>query len=74
MKTTDFTGEYDYEKEEAYNEADYLIENFIEGVYSEISFQNAIRKVMEHWKIVLDNDSYEDFVSHFNARFVERGF
>ena len=67
MLTTDFSGTYDYEKEEAINAAHSIIDNQLDGYYrSNEEFKTAIDKVLSHWKKVFNTDSqYMEFKETF---------
>lgn len=73
MLTTDFSGTYDYEKEEAYHAATILNEAFIEGYYSTRGeYEEACAKELAHWGMVFKNDvdAFEDFKRHFEAALI----
>ena len=67
MLTTDFTGTYDYEKDEALNAANYILESLHDGEISPGTLPEALLKERQHWKKHLP-DTFEDFDKHFNAR------
>lgn len=67
MLTTDFTGIYDYEQEEALHAANYILESLHDGEISPGTLPATILKEMQHWKKHLP-DTFEDFYKHFNAR------
>lgn len=70
MITTDFSGTYDYEKEEAEAVAGGLLEDLRGGYYTADQFANACQKEAAHWQRALggkDSESYKDFARHFNA-------
>ena len=67
MLTTDFTGTYDYEKDEALNAANYILESLHDGEISPGTLSAALLKERQHWKKHLP-DTFEDFDKHFNAR------
>jgi hypothetical protein len=67
MLTTDFTGTYDYEKEEALHAANYILESLHDGEISPGNLPATLLKERQHWKKHLP-DTFEDFDKHFNAR------
>lgn len=70
MITTDFSGTYDYEKEEAENEAASILADKADGYYrSEPEYQAAVGKILAHWGKVFSGEpeSLADFTRHFNA-------
>jgi hypothetical protein len=69
MLTTDFTGTYDYEQEEALNAANYILELLHDGEISPGTLPESLLKEMQHWKKHLP-DTFEDFYKHFNARII----
>ena len=69
MLTTDFTGTYDYEKDEAYNAADYLAANLLSGYNTIEQHDVAVQRELAHWHHVLtEPGSFDDFQRHFLAR------
>lgn len=70
MKTTDFSGTYDYEKVEAESEAEYLLEGLADGYYSPDQFEAAKSKIIVHWSKVFEREpeSLTDFIKYFNER------
>lgn len=64
MLTTDFTGTYDYEKEEAEYAAAYLLEDLACGYTKPEYFELQILKELAHWRKCLP-DTFEDFNKHF---------
>jgi hypothetical protein len=67
MLTTDFSGTYDYEKEEAEHEAEYIIECINDD--GDEYAKGRIEKLRIHWQKVLDTkESFDDFCKHFNAK------
>jgi hypothetical protein len=67
MLTTDFTGTYDYEMEEAHHAAQYIVEEFTEGfIESSDELHHRINKERMHWKKCLP-ETFEDFDKHFIA-------
>ena len=67
MLTTDCTGTYDYEKEEAIEAANYILESLHDGDISPGTLPEAILKERQHWRKYLP-DTFNDFDKHFNAR------
>jgi hypothetical protein len=68
MQTTDFTGTYDYEKEEALCEANYLIEQVEDGSLTIDQLPLKIERARIHWRKYLNNsESFADFDAHFTA-------
>jgi hypothetical protein len=67
MLTTDFTGTYDYEMEEAHHAAQYIIEDYTDGyIESSDELHRRINKERMHWKKCLP-ETFEDFDKHFIA-------
>lgn len=64
MKTKDFSGEYDYERGEAQNEA----ENFLEYASEQTTEQNrrAADKIFAHWQKCLCENGLRDFRDEWN--------
>jgi hypothetical protein len=74
MKTTDFSGSYDYEKEEALAVAEDMLSDLADGYYDEQQFAAAVLKTSNHWKKVLPSiESYNDFALHFNNAIIHTG-
>lgn len=74
MKTSDFSGEYDYEKEEAEFVALSLLEDLRSGYYRDKNeFDAAVKKELSHWDRVLSDvpGSFLDFERHFNFYITE---
>ena len=67
MLTTDFTGTYDYEQDEALHAANYILESLHDGEITPGKLPAALLKERQHWKKHLPN-TFEDFDKHFNAR------
>ena len=67
--TTDFTGTYDYEREEAEHVASLLLEDLNSGYYTKDQFNAACKKELSHRGNVFkdDIDSMESFKKHFDA-------
>ena len=68
MLTTDFTGSYDHEKEEAEYAARTLLEDLHDGFNTPEQHAAAIVKELEHWKKCLTPEGFDDFSKHFHAR------
>ena len=64
MLTTDFTGTYDYEKEEAEHAAAGLLEDLACGYTKPEDFELRLLKERAHWRKCLP-DTFEDFDKHF---------
>jgi hypothetical protein len=64
MLTTDFTGTYDYEKEEAEHAARYILDDFIDGEITLEELPERIMKERIHWKKCLP-ETFDDFDKHF---------
>lgn len=71
MLTTDFTGTYDYEKEEAQHAASYLLEDLSLAYITLEEFPDKILKELTHWKKCIP-DTFDDFERHFKAE-IESG-
>ena len=69
--TTDFSGSYDYEKEESDSEFSYLIE--LKEDYSESELMQKVKKTQSHWEKVLTPESMTEFKLHWNARCKDAG-
>jgi len=69
MLTTDFTGAYNYEKEEAVNAANYILESLYDGEITPATLPAALLSERTHWKKYLP-DTFEDFDTHFNSRII----
>jgi hypothetical protein len=69
MLTTDKTGTYDYEREEAIMAADYILESLHDGYITPETLPETLLKERVHWKKYLP-DTFEDFDKHFNARII----
>lgn len=68
MQTADFTGTYDYEKEEALCEANYLIDQVEDGSITIDRLSLEIERARAHWRKSLgDPQSFADFDAHFTA-------
>ena len=59
MQTTDFTGTYDYEREEAQHIAQSMMEDETSG-YQAIT-PERIAKELAHWQVCLCPQGYMDF-------------
>lgn len=74
MITQDFSGVYDYEKEEAEFVATALLEDLRSGYYRDKNeFDAAVKKELSHWEHVLSDlpGSFLDFERHFNFYITE---
>jgi hypothetical protein len=69
MLTTDFTGTYDYERDEALSSANYILESLYDGEITPETLPAALLKERQHWKKHLP-DTFDDFDNHFNARII----
>lgn len=68
MLTTDFTGTYDYEKQEALHEAGYLIECLQEGDFTTDELPAKAEHIRAHWRKAFSNsESFADFNAHFTS-------
>lgn len=64
--TTDFTGTYDYEREEARGVAESYIEGLREGYYRDIDeYHRAVIHERKHW-LKMRDFSMDDFSAEFN--------
>lgn len=61
---TDFSGTYDYEREEARNEAEHFLAYADE--YTDEENATRIKNLRDHWKHVLTAEGMADFVDEFN--------
>lgn len=66
MLTSDFSGTYDYEKEEAQHAAQFLLDDIFDGYLSHEEVPAKIEKERQHWKKCLP-DTFEDWDRHFTA-------
>lgn len=66
MLTTDFTGTYDYEKEEAEYAARYILDDFLDGTISFEEMEERIMKERVHWKKCIP-ETFEEFDKYFLA-------
>lgn len=66
MLTTDFSGTYDYEKEEAQHAAQFLLDDIYDGLLSHEELPAKIEKERQHWKKCLP-DTFDDWDRHFTA-------
>ena len=64
MKTKDFSGEYDYEREEAQAEAAQFNEYVDE--YSRTENIERVRKIANHWNKILDENGMAEFADEWN--------
>lgn len=68
MLTTDFTGTYDYEKEEALHEANYLLECLQENYFTADELPERIERTRNHWRKALnDSESFSAWDGYFLA-------
>lgn len=68
MLTTDFTGTYDYELEEAKHAASGIHEDFCDEYYDSMDdVHEAILKERIHWKNQLSEESFNEFNNYFTA-------
>lgn len=71
--TTDFTGTYDYEREEAKLIARSYCQDLECGYYENIDqYQQDIIKERNHWLKILDTNGMSDFSDEFNKLTVEK--
>ena len=72
MLTTDISGTYDYEREEAEHEAEYICEYIEEAQGDEGELARIVARIEKtgaHWNRALGGgESFADFVRHFNAK------
>ena len=69
MLTTDFTGTYDYEMEEAHHAAQYIVEDYADGyIESSDELHHRINKERMHWKTCLP-ETFEDFDKHLSPTY-----
>jgi hypothetical protein len=66
--TTDFTGTYDYEREEASHAVNYLRELLDDGESLDYVIEYK-DKDLSYWKNILESESYAEFVTHYNNEF-----
>ena len=69
MITTDITGTYDYEKTEAIEAANYILESLYDGDITPATLPEALLNERLHWKKHLP-DTFNDFDTHFNAQII----
>lgn len=72
MLTTDFSGTYDYEEEEANSEFDWFLERAL-GWDNEQQ-EGFVEKTQSFWKKALEPEGYIDFCKQWNKRAGENGF
>lgn len=65
MLTTDFTGTYDYEKEEAAEAANYILGEYDSGFIYPHELPVRIEKELQHWSRILETNSFSEFKEHF---------
>ncbi len=72
MLTTDISGTYDYEKEEAFMVAGYYLELIEEANSDTTEIERIVQKIVKegvHWNKALGGgESFADFVRWFNAK------
>jgi len=66
MKTTDFTGTYDYEREVAQSEAAYFNEVILPECDNAERVAKEIGRYAVHWKTALCAQGYADFREEWN--------
>ncbi len=71
MLTTDFSGTYDYEREEAEHAADSILEDLACGYITPDELPDRMNRELAHWKKCIP-DTFDDFLRHFNAA-MEKG-
>jgi len=64
MLTTDFTGKYDYEKEEAEHASQYILDDLQDGYLTFDELPERIMKERLHWKKCLP-ETFNNFDSYF---------
>ncbi len=64
MLTTDFSGTYDYEKEEAIHAAAYILEDLYDGYLTFEELPERIQKERTHWKKCIP-ETFDDFDKYF---------
>ncbi len=64
MLTTDFSGTYDYEKEEAKHAANYILEDLYDGYLTLEELPERILKERTHWKKCIP-ETFDDFNKYF---------
>jgi hypothetical protein len=72
MKTTDFSGEYDYEREEAQAEFTSFCEYRDE--YTESEQEKEVQKIAAHWRKVLTPEGFDNFACAWNEQASAAGF
>lgn len=66
MLTTDFSGTYDYEKEEAIHAAGFILEDLACGYITPEELPDRVNKELAHWKKCIP-ETFDDFLRHFTA-------
>lgn len=69
MQTTDCTGAYDYEKEEAQHEAQTMLADLAEGYYTPEQFEAAKARTLAHWAAALHDNGNPNSFAEFKAEF-----
>lgn len=64
MLTTDFSGDYDYEKEEAVHAANYILEDLYAGYLTFEELPERIQKERAYWKKCIP-ETFDDFNKYF---------
>jgi len=64
MFTTDFTGTYDYEKDEALHAARYILDSLYDADISPDELPGVLMKERAHWKKSL-RETFDDWDKHF---------
>ena len=68
MLTTDFSGTYDYEREEARQSAQFILDDLVAGYITRDELPARMQRERDHWKRVLDTEeSFNDWNKHFTA-------
>lgn len=65
MRTTDFTGSYDYEKAEALHAAEVLRDDLEFGSIEPHEVEAYIEQVLAKWQASLSADSFAEFKTHY---------
>ena len=71
MLSTDFTGTYDYEKEEADHAANYILEDIACGYLEHQQLQARVEKERAHWKKCIP-ETFDEFDKCF-LDFIKNG-
>jgi hypothetical protein len=73
MLTTDFSGTYDYEREEAEHAAQCIFEDIQEECLSREELPARIERERVHWKRSLDAESFNEWNKHFISALQRQG-